>query len=300
MTDSPTRSPHPRRALLVPALVAALALTACSGGDGSDTQSSIDGDRFTPPATSASAAPVAVPSDLPSAVPTGGAKVAAAGLATRMTAAAKRQQTVAFEVLTTGAQEITGSGVAKGSGTSSQLRIEARISGSNLGIVKRGATVWFRPPAPIGGKPWLKIGENSQDALSRVYSQAFSGLDNAADVPRIATFVARMGRFTEAGKEPVDGVTTTKYVGQPPAATALPLMPGPYQSLATSSSMKGAKTVVSLWIDGDGLVRRTAVVFTLRGVPPVNSLVEYKKWGQPVTVQAPPAGQVLTPPAPSP
>ena len=108
-----------------------------------------------------------------------------------------------------------------------------------------------------------------------------------------------MGTFTEAAKEPVDGVQTTKYVAQPPPAKAVKMLSGPYQSLNTQS-LKGAKTTVALWVDGDGLLRRTTVVFTLRNVPPAQTLVSYKKWGEPVTVQAPPAGQVLTGPTPSP
>jgi hypothetical protein len=302
MTDSLTRSRRVRAAVAV-AGVAALALTACSGGDDPPPAGRTRPSNLVTPLSQSSpgaTAPAGMPSGIPTAVPAGGAQVAAATLATTISAAATRQRTVAFDVLSGGAQDIAGSGVAKGSGTSSQVKIEARVSGSSLGIVKTGSTVYFRTPAPIRGKAWLKVSENSADPLSKIYAQAFLGLDNAADVPRVATFVAKMGRFTRAATEPVDGVATTKYVGQPPAATALPLMSGPYQQLATSGSLAGAKTVVSLWIDEAGLLRRTAVVFTLRDVPPVQSLVEYKKWGQPVTVQAPPAGEVLTPAAPSP
>jgi len=108
-----------------------------------------------------------------------------------------------------------------------------------------------------------------------------------------------MGAFTEAAKEPVDGVGTTKYIAQPPPAQAIKMLSGPYQSLNTAA-LGQARTTVALWVDDGGLLRRTTVVFTVGNVPPAQTLVSYKNWGQPVTVQAPPAGQVLTGPTPSP
>jgi hypothetical protein len=294
-----SRRPLPVPAALGPAVAAVLALAACAGDDASPASPSTRPSNLVPPVSSASAA-ATVPPGAATAVPQQGAKVAAADLARRVGAAAAAERTVAFEVVATGAQDISGKGVADGSGGASRIRIDAFISGSPLGIVKTGPTIYFKPPAPISGKPWLKVSTNAVDPVSKIYSQAFLGLDSAADVPRIATFMKDMGQLTEAAKEPVDGVPTTKYVGSPPPATAIRLVPGPYQGLGGSPSLKGAKAVVSLWVDDEGLLRRTAVVFTLRDVPPVQSLVSYKNWGQPVTVQAPPAGEVLTPPAASP
>ena len=294
MTATLTRS-NPARTTLALAAAAALALGVSACSDEEDPFAKVDTSRPTTTLSSDNA----ISTDAPTAVPTSGAKVQGAVLAQRISTAAAAKQTVAFDVLATGAEAVSGTGVAKGSGASSELRIDVKISGSDLGIVKTGSTVFFKTPTPIGGKAWLRISTNPQDPLSRIYSQAFLGLDNLADVPRIASFVKGMGAFTEAAKEPVDGVQTTKYVAQPPPEKAIKMLSGPYQSLNTAT-LKGAKTTVALWVDDQGLLRRTTVVFTLRNVPPAQTLVSYKNWGQPVTVQAPPAGQVLTAPTSAP
>jgi hypothetical protein len=297
MTASLTRS-NPARARLALAAASALLLgvTACSGDD-EDPFAKVDTSR---PSTTAGASPAAaLPTDVPTELPSSGAKVQGAVLAERIGGAARDKRTVAFDVLATGAESVAGSGVARGSGASSQLKIDVKVGAQDLGIVKTGGAVYFKTPTPLNGKPWLRISSDPKDPLGRMYSQAFLNLDNVADVPRIASFVDGMGAFTEASKEQVDGVGTTKYVAQPPPAKAVQMLSGPYQAL-TAQSLKGAKATVSLWVDGDGLLRRTAVVFTMRNTPPARTLVSYKQWGQPVSVDAPPAGQVLTPPTGAP
>jgi len=296
MTASLTRS-HPARATLALAAASALVLgvAACSGDD-DDPFAKVDTSR---PTTTTAATAADLPTDAPTALPESGAKVQGAALARRITAGAHDKRTVAFDVLATGAETVAGSGVAQGSGDSSQLKVDVKVGSQDLGIVKTGGAVYFKTPTPLNGKPWLRVSSDPKDPLSRIYSQAFLGLDTVADVPRIATFVGDMGTFTEAAKEPVDGAETTKYVAQPPPAKAVRLLSGPYQAL-TDQSLKGAKATVSLWVDGDGLLRRTAVVFTMRNAPPAKTLVSYKNWGQPVTVTPPPAGQVLTPPTGAP
>jgi hypothetical protein len=293
MTVTLTRSNHARTTLAL-AAAAALALgTAACSGDEEDPFAKVDTSR---PTTTTAAA---LPTDVPTALPASGAKVRGSVLAQRITAGARAEKTVAFDVLASGAETVAGSGVAKGTGSSAELKIDVKVGGRDLGIVRTGESVYFRTPSPIAGKAWLKISTNPNDPVSRIYSQAFLGLDNLADVPRIASFVSQMGTFTQAAEEPVEGVRTTKYVAQPPPAKAVRMLSGPYQGL-TSQSLGGAKATVSLWIDGDGLLRRTAIVLTLRDTAPAQTLVGYKNWGQPVTVTAPPASQVLTPPTAAP
>ena len=296
MTVPLTRS-YPARATLALAAASALLLgvAACSGDD-DDPFAKVDTSRPTYPPTTA---PANLPTDVPTALPTSGAKVPGAALARRIADGARDKRTVAFDVLATGAETVAGSGVARGSGPASQLKIDVKVGTQDLGIVKTGGAVYFKTPTPLNGKPWLRVSSDPKDPLSRIYSQAFLGLDTVADVPRVATLVGGMGAFTEAATEQVDGAQTTKYVAQPGPAKAVSLLSGPYQSL-TAQSLKGAKATVSLWVDGDGLLRRTAVVLTMRNAPPARTLVSYKEWGQPVTVTAPPAGQVLTPPTGAP
>ena len=273
MTVTLTRS-NPARTTLALAAAAALALGVSACSDEEDPFAKVDTSRPTTTLSSNNA----LPSDVPTAVPTSGAKVAGAVLARRISTAAAAEKTVAFDVLATGAEAVSGTGVAKGSGTSSELKIDVKISGRDLGIVKTGSTVFFKTPSPIGGKAWLRISTNPEDPVSRIYSQAFLGLDNLADVPRIATFVARMGTFTQAAQEPVEGVQTTKYVAQPPPEKAVSMLSGPYQGL-TAQSLAGSKTTVSLWVDDEGLLRRTTVVFTLRNAQPAQTLVSATRTG---------------------
>src|SRR5688572_19235288 len=131
MTVTLTRSNHARTALAL-AAAAALALgTAACGGDDEDPFAKVDTSR---PTTSPAAA--ALPTDVPTALPASGAKVRGSVLAQRITAGARAKKTVAFDVLASGAETVAGSGVSKGSGSSGELKIDVKVGGRDLGIVR--------------------------------------------------------------------------------------------------------------------------------------------------------------------
>jgi hypothetical protein len=298
--------------LTVPRLIAATAattvillLTAC-GGDEADPYSAVDTSKSgaTPSASAGGASDSAVDDSAATEVPANGAKMPGTTLAKQMAAAARDKGSVQFDMVSTGSDNLNGEGAVKGTGAKSELQIRAEIRGSKVEIVKTGSTVYLKSPTPIAGKQWLKVSPSAKDPLSAIYTTIFGGFEGASDVVKMTEYVAKMGTFRSGGEEDVEGVKTTKYVAAPPATVGTKLLPSSYQALG-AEALQTAKTTVSLWVDKDGLLHRSTVVFEMKDVPSVKTLTTYHDWGKPVKVTAPPASQVatsanLTQPQPSP
>jgi hypothetical protein len=284
---------RPRR-LAAPAvgLAALLTLTACSAGSlGSSSDDSGSG-AGTPPATaSASGTPIA---DAPTAAPTAGQKVSGATLGAQIAAKAATDRSETFAIITQGAQTLAANGQSKGTGNATALTLSATIAGAQaLQIIRAGGVIYLKSPTPVAGKPWVKITNSSKDLFRPLYDQVFKGLEVAGDVNETAGVIKTLGSFTSAGVEVVDGVRTTKYVAQPPATKGIKLVPQAFSAL-TTEELKGAKTTIAIWVEPDGRLHRLTTVFSGLGTAKSTSLVTYSGWGAPVSVAAPPAGQVTT------
>jgi hypothetical protein len=290
----------PRR-FAAPALalgVAVLVLTACSG---SDPYKDYQGSGATSAAVpSASAVASGKPATgAPTAAPRSGKKVPAAQLAAQIEQAARAKGSVAFSILSSGAQQLSAQGESKGTGAATELQLKATIGGAqSLEIVKKSGLVYLKPPSPMGGKPWIKISNSPDDMFRPLYAQVFQGLETAGDLSATATAIKGMGSFRAAGTEVVDGATTTKYIASPPAKAGVKLLPQVFQTL-TAQTLGNARTTVALWIGPDGLLHRTTDVFTIDKRNVATSLVTYSQWGKTVSVTAPPTAQVTQAVAPA-
>jgi hypothetical protein len=290
MPFAPRRAAAPVAALAL----AAVALTACSSKD--DPYKNYQGSTATsaslPSGSATATGAAAQASGAPTAAPRTGKKVPAAQLAAQIEQAARAKGSVAFTIVSSGAQQLDGKGEAKGSGTGTELQLTATVAGSQgLEIVKKAGSVYLKPPSPMGGKPWIKITNSPDDMFRPLYAQVFQGLETAGDLSATAAAIKGMGTFRAAGSEVVDGVPTTKYVASPPAKKGVKLLPQVFQTL-TAQTLGNAKTTVALWIGADGLLHRTTDVFTIDKRNVATSLVTYSQWGKPVTVSAPPTAQV--------
>jgi hypothetical protein len=274
--------------LLVAAGASCLVLTACSGGTPADPAGERPNGTFSPGPTAAAGTPAATAT----APAPAARKVPGPVLAQRFAAAATKAGTVSFTVLTTGAQDLSARGVARGSGSRGDLQISADTGGDGkIDLVRTGGDVFVKPPGGAGSV-WMLATPEPSDPFNTFYQQLFVGFQSTGDVAAGAKGIARMGTFTAVGTEKVDGVPCTKYVAQPPPEQGVALLPRTYESLGPEA-LRSGRTTVTLWVDRSGLLHRTTTDFAAKGGQRSRALTSYRGWGKPVTITPPPAGQVV-------
>jgi len=169
----------------------------------------------------------------------------------------------------------------------------------NEAFYVRGGGEEFAP-----GKPWLRMSRADLKALDEpalaplkaLLGQVFDQMDRAVRGASVNANLSliREGRFTAPPKtETLGGETVTRYEG-----TTDPAAAGSddesYQTLAQA----GVKEIPwTIWVGDDGLPRQfrmTLRIPTKKGMVQTVSKAVYSGWGDPVTVEAPPAPTVAT------
>jgi hypothetical protein len=278
--------------------VAAFGVSACGGSGSHPTAgTAAQPDPSTGSSVTATADAAAAVAAMPeAAAPTleaaaGGVPVSAARLAGQMAAAARKAGTVTVVVVTRGSQNINGTAQLSGIGTAAgQSHLVGKASENPIDLVRDGATTYYKLQSNTA-RPWLKVIEGQNNVYSAAYTRAFAGVSTSTDVTAAVTVYAAMGTFRRVGQETVDGVVTSKYVTTPRPALALKLLP--LGGGGSGAAAPGTKASVAIWVDAQGLLRRSTAVIAPKGLPSTQSLADYTRWGQPVSVSLPPASQVL-------
>lgn len=270
-------------------------LSGCSGGsdEGGRPKGGPSTERQAPPTPAASLASVSLPGQPGPLVDLIGRQSRSAG-------------TVHAEIYTTG-----GEGAQKvDEKTTAQMRTGVRSPSAQLTIVDAnpsdpstteaivtGGTVFTRvdgqEQAP--GKPWVRL--SRQDAanpelkpFAKLLTGMLDGVDQALAQLSTDTGLAlvRNGSFKgAAGNEKLDGVAVHSYTGTTPASSMKKSDPA-FDAL----SQIGVKDIPwRLWVDDKGLPRKFQVDVETQGTKTVH-VVTYKQWGEPLTIEAPPAAKV--------
>jgi hypothetical protein len=234
---------------------------------------------------------------------------------TTKTDSSKFQMRLTETVGPVGPITVTGSGAVDNSTHSAQMTMDmssiAQLAGGGAAnpadwkgdVVVDGTNVkdiveYMRLPAFSklipGAKPWLKIDLND---LNKAKGVDFSQLLQSAgsqDPTQTLQMLQSVGDVKEVGKEQVGGVDTTKYAGtlDPQKLAAKFATAG----MAKVFKQMGTKAIpVSVWVDGDGYVRKLAESFSSQ-VPGTGTLdmkieMEMSDFGTAVDVTTPPADQ---------
>lgn len=248
-----------------------------------------------------------------SARDTGGAvKLAAAQVLAKVTDKAEQVDTYRSNVSTRMNMTIQGQRVESSMEMSGQIRLRpqpaikatATVSGSAGGqslpggsrrmeILMLGGDFYLNmgEPALTGGKPWGKVpadamaGQNSGDLLKQIQN------NGPAEQTRMLT---QSPNVREAGKETVDGVTTTRYSGTLSQQDMQRLSPQSRDKLdELYKSLNIQQMRIDIWVGDDGLPRKqTAEMTAAEGAVSVTAY--FSGYGQPVDITAPPADQVGT------
>jgi hypothetical protein len=199
----------------------------------------------------------------------------------------------------TGKLELSASPVLPGV---DDVRVELRSVDSKLYLrLPAGLNAWL-PSA----KPWLALGVGkSFDVFGLGALNPSSLQQDPAELLRLLR--ASSSEVKEAGKAVVRGVETTRYTAKLDLAKAIEANAGSLgltereraqlrravEQLRTQSRLRTLP--VQVFVDSEGMLRRTSLTFTLEaGGEPVSlaQTTDYYDFGVDVDVQAPPASQV--------
>lgn len=168
--------------------------------------------------------------------------------------------------------------------------------GDGIEVVTDGDTVYLR--AGLLGTflgvdtPWAAV--SGPDAAVQRRSLAPLGSSDPCDLLEVLRGV---GEVSEAGREPLDGVTTTHYRVVVDPARAVERAPAEARDdlEAAVTALEGLEPEVDVWIGEDGVVRRVVYTFGEGSASPMGSgtlTFDLFGVGAPVEIAVPPADQV--------
>ncbi len=178
-------------------------------------------------------------------------------------------------------QELTGSIRFDGGETSLSMAFdggETRVIGPR--------TFTRTPQEAIPGKPWVGTDAGSADPVAQALGTGFLLSVKLPDLGRALTEIERTGRIVSAGQTKLGDVAVNHYRLELDPAKAPELFPefGPQPG--------AVKVPAQLWLDAAARPVRYAVDFSAAPAP-AKGTTDYRDWGKPVDIPAPPAGQVV-------
>jgi hypothetical protein len=164
---------------------------------------------------------------------------------------------------------------------------------------KNGLVMYMRSPlfarAVPGAKPWLKMDLTKVAALNGIDLGSLQQL-NQADPMQSLRYLTGSAKSRELGYDQVRGVFTKHYALTIDLDRLLKGNKQLQHALKQLRSFTGTKLPAEAWVDGQGLLRKLTMNFTLARTPdgPVSMSFseELYDFGKPVHVHMPPASQV--------
>jgi hypothetical protein len=277
---------------VAPVLTAALLIagvTACGGA--SDGKSAVSRTTSTSPTTSPSAT---------SATPTADSANAGQALFVTMAAAMAKAKTAhAGFTSTIAGRSLTGRGSFRWGKTDFAVDLTMDLAGmGKVRMIALPSALYLRLPASAqlpSGKAWLKIKADGSgnDPISKALAPALAQMQESFDPQSNLVLLKAMPAMKAAGRESIEGARTTKYKATLDLAKAAAVVgKGALAKQFRTLTAAGIKTMdYTIWVDGQGLPRQfKTIVLTAQGK--VTQTFNYRDWGRPLTIKAPPARQV--------
>jgi hypothetical protein len=274
ITDAATGSP--RWALVTIAVTTTAALAACSSSS-------------TKPSTSAT-----TPSATASPTATGpltSAELAAklkAGAASVTSARINLSTKVGTEtVLTLQADEQLADGKL------AAMNLTERAGTVNLTLRLADGVLYVKLPSSTNttGKPWAKATADSTNPTLKQLASSLNSLEQSTSLSQYGSFVNAASSLKTIGTEQVGGTTATHYsfIVDVTKVDAGAFTPAVKQALAATGL---TQIPVDMWVDEQGRTVKVSEKFTVQGQP-VSTDFTLNNLNQPVTITAPPAGEVF-------
>jgi hypothetical protein len=146
------------------------------------------------------------------------------------------------------------------------------------------------------GKKWLKLDLKAAGAKQGVDIAQLQSLSGGGDPTQFLSYLAKAGDVKKVGTEDVNGTSTTHYHAVIDFAKLAGSAGKAADSVRQLEQLSGLKQLpTDIWIDSSQRVRRqTVAISTTKPLPIKFSLqIDYKRFGVPVDVQAPPADETV-------
>lgn len=279
-------------AAAVLAAVVLMGVTGCSGDDGADgaarpTESASASSGASSTTTTTPAAPVE-PGKGGAAHAPSAAELGKTMLAAGQAAASVKLQVVASSSASDDETTASGSMLLTG-GTAVQLSTGIGTETVKLRLV--GEDAFVSTGQPINDKLWIRLDPSGTDRASQLFSGLVSALRGAVDLrASVASFEHASG-FKALGPKTFDGVGTHGYrilLDEDALVAALP----EEKRDDLKDQLAGADVRYTVYVDGEGLPRHAESVSTT-SAGSSTQIIDYTGWGSAVTIEAPPADQVL-------
>ncbi len=265
------------------------ALVIAAAGCGGDSNSSgTDASNPPPPATGDS------PSDI----------FSQAAAATTAAGTYKTTFEMAMEGGPTGPITLAGDGEFQADPPLGQITMDfSAISGGALDgeavVIMDGPTMYMQIPGlSAGPKPWIKIDTEALGSAAGLGQ--FSQITQGDPTQTLQYLSGATEDVEEAGTEEIRGVETTKYtmtIDLNKAAEQADSEELKQSILATIASTGVSEVPAEVWIDGDGLVRKTVTTFdaitTDEGTTSMVVTQEIYDFGEEVNIEVPADDEVL-------
>lgn len=272
-----------RSGLMVAVVAVPLALTSC-GGNGQGGAS--DGT----PTSAAVAMPTASP----------GQTVDKEAFIEALNNAQQNARTAAI-TMTMDVKSKSNSGVVKLDGVMDmaerpfpKLKMTMTVPGSSspVEMIMANQNVYMKMPQ--AGDKWMQM---RMEDLTKATGQDLSSLMDPTK--QLQTQKAAIKEITYVGDEDVNGTKTKRYTAVMDGQAAMQ-MSGQSVPPSLKSSMSLPKNIpFDLWVDDQGLTRRMKMDMTLGPDASMKMDGTIDKYGEPVSIEAPPSNQVTSVPVPS-
>ncbi len=268
-----------RSVLALVAVVGVGALTGCASGSPSGPGHVASSSTSPAPEAPAPTAPAS----------------SAAELAARMRQAVTLAQSADTAMTSSSGPGIDVTGKVLFSGTDVGMDLTVTISDASMRVVRLREDVFVSPPEKqrVDGKPWLRVKVGGTDQLSVSFTPFLTSVASSADLLLLTNAYAKATGFTVIGAESEAGLAVTHYrlkLDGPAMLEALP----PAGRSAAASVFKDASATVDVFVDSEGRPARIATSSAVSGQVSTTTTT-FKKWGEPVTIEPPPAADVADP-----
>lgn len=198
-----------------------------------------------------------------------------------------------------GATAINGEGDFSFAGTDTALSMTLTTAEGALEMVYVDSVFYLKlPQEMVPGKPWVKVDLKGDNPMAQTLGKAFEQAQEQSDPRKALEQFAEVGEITGVEDDEIDGQETKHYTitvdtAKMAAKQTDPDMRKALEQFATSTK----EFPVDIWINSDDLPVRfitsmpTPDASGTAGAP-TKVQADYSKWGEGVTVTAPPADQV--------
>lgn len=166
-----------------------------------------------------------------------------------------------------------------------KMTVPGQASGGAVNMILDGQNMYMQIPGQAGGK-YVKV---SMAELARAGGQDIQKMMNPAE--NLKASEAAIEKITYKGEEDVAGTKLKHYSMQMDPAKAQQAMGGSTGAPQPSASGTAQKVPYDVWVDGDNLMRK--MTMTMQGT---KLEMNIDKYGEPVSIAAPPTASVTTMP----